>query len=79
MHILMSQSGITIIQLNLNSTVWTQALTHLSIFKYLKSSLKKDINDNKPFRPHIKSLNRVINVHFSNDPISFDSIKLCNN
>ena len=24
-------------------------------------------------------MNRVINVHFSNDPISFDSIKLCNN
>ena len=54
--------------------------THCNIiFKYLKSSLKKDINDNKPFRLQIKSLNRVINVHFSNDPISFDSIKLCNN
>ena len=24
-------------------------------------------------------MNRVIDVHFSNDPISFDSIKLCNN
>ena len=27
------------------------------IFKYLKSSLIKDINDNKPFSPQIKSLN----------------------
>ena len=27
----------------------------------------------------IKSLHRVINVHFSNDPINFDTIKLCNN
>ena len=34
MHILMSQSGITIIRLNLNSTVWTQALTHLSNLSY---------------------------------------------
>ena len=32
--------------------------THCNIiFKHLKSSLKKDINDNKPFRPQIKSLN----------------------
>ena len=29
MPILMSQSGITIIRLHLNHTVWTQALTHL--------------------------------------------------
>ena len=27
------------------------------LIKYLKSSLTKDINDNKPFRPQIKSLN----------------------
>ena len=39
------------IQANLYSTHYN------IIFKYLKSSLKKNINDNKPFSPQIKSLN----------------------